>query len=170
MPGTFMDVVRSVKALESRPARNDSRSMEHGRMPKGVCLLRASGFAQGGAGMSALTEKYKPQAISEFIGLEKQQRGCWSKLAANRPMQPALQGTPGPGKNSLAYAFAREIRAEIHHVGSQECKVDVSCNDVVRMCHYVPRAGIVPRHHRWMSRCHVRCRSKGTCSRDHGRL
>jgi hypothetical protein len=34
----FLDVVRCVKALESRPPRNDSRSMEHGRMPKGVCL------------------------------------------------------------------------------------------------------------------------------------
>jgi hypothetical protein len=36
----FMDVVRRVKALESRPPRNDSRSLQHGRLPKGVCLAQ----------------------------------------------------------------------------------------------------------------------------------
>jgi hypothetical protein len=34
----FLDVVRGVKAIESRPPRGDSRAMEHGRLPKGVCL------------------------------------------------------------------------------------------------------------------------------------
>jgi len=35
----FMDVVRCVKALESRPPRGDSRSMQFGRMPKVGCAL-----------------------------------------------------------------------------------------------------------------------------------
>ena len=34
----FMDVVRGVKSVESRPPRNDSRSMQHGRLPKGYCV------------------------------------------------------------------------------------------------------------------------------------
>jgi replication-associated recombination protein RarA len=89
---------------------------------------------------STLTEKYKPQTIADFIGLEKQRR-ILAKLATNpRPMNLLFVGKPGTGKTSLAFAFARAINAEIHHIGSQECRVE-NLQDVVRMCQYVPLSG-----------------------------
>ena len=89
---------------------------------------------------ATLTQKYKPQAIAEFIGLEKQKK-ILAKLAANpRPMNLLFVGKPGTGKTSLAFAFARSINAEIHHIGSQECRVE-NLQDVVRMCQYVPLSG-----------------------------
>jgi replication-associated recombination protein RarA len=89
---------------------------------------------------STLTQKYKPQAIGDFIGLEKQKK-ILAKLAANpRPMNLLFVGKPGTGKTSLAFAFAAAINAEVHHIGSQECKVE-NLQDVVRMCQYVPLSG-----------------------------
>jgi len=89
---------------------------------------------------ASLAAKYQPRVISGFIGLDKQKK-ILSKLAANpRPCALLFQGNSGTGKTSLAYAFAREIKAEVHHVGSQECKVDV-LQDLVRMCQYVPLSG-----------------------------
>jgi replication-associated recombination protein RarA len=86
---------------------------------------------------ASLTERYKPQVISDFIGLEKQKK-ILSKLAANpRPMNLLFVGESGTGKTSLAFAFAREISAEIHHITSQECKVE-NLQDTVRRCNLAP--------------------------------
>src|SRR5690348_15502924 len=88
----------------------------------------------------SLTEAYKPQTIQEFCGLEKQKR-ILEKLAANpKPCAILFQGGPGTGKTSIAYAFGRQIGAEIHHIGSQEANVD-GVKEVVRMCQYVPLSG-----------------------------
>lgn len=88
----------------------------------------------------SLTEKYKPARLSDFVGLEKQ-RKILAKLAANpRPDALLFVGSTGTGKTSIAYAFAREIGAEVHHVGSQECRAEVLQN-IVRMCQYVPLTG-----------------------------
>ncbi|HVB56865.1 MAG TPA: AAA family ATPase [Candidatus Acidoferrales bacterium] len=88
----------------------------------------------------SLAEKYRPQTLVDFIGLEKQKK-ILGKLAANpRPCALLFQGAPGTGKTSMAYAFAAEMRAEVHHVGSQECKVE-RLQELVRICQYVPLCG-----------------------------
>jgi len=89
---------------------------------------------------ASLVTKYQPKAIAQFIGLEKQKK-ILSQLAANpRPCALLFQGNSGTGKTSLAYAFAREIKAEVHHLGSQECRVD-TLQGIVRMCQFVPLSG-----------------------------
>jgi len=97
-------------------------------------MQTALGFPQ------SLTETYKPQRIADFVGLEKQ-RKILSKLAENpSPRNLLFVGAPGTGKTSMAYAFARQIGAEIHHIGSQEATVE-NVKEVVRMCQYVPLTG-----------------------------
>jgi DNA polymerase III gamma/tau subunit len=95
------------------------------------------------AGLSfpqSLTEKYKPQTLAEFVGLDKQ-RKILGKLAANpRPCGLLFIGPSGTGKTTSAYAFARALGAEVHHVGSQDCTVD-RLREVCRMCQYVPLSG-----------------------------
>jgi replication-associated recombination protein RarA len=88
----------------------------------------------------SLTEAYKPQNLDSFCGLEKQKK-ILSNLAANpRPCTLLFEGASGCGKTSAAYAFARQIGAEVHHVGSQEATIE-NVKDVVRMCQYVPLSG-----------------------------
>ena len=88
----------------------------------------------------SLSEKYRPQSIAAFIGLDKQ-RKVLAKLAAN-PYASAwlFVGPPGVGKTSMALALASELRAELHHVGSQKCNLE-SLETVVRQCNYVPLSG-----------------------------
>lgn len=84
-----------------------------------------------------LTEAYKPQSISEFVGLAKH-KAILSKLAANpHPVAILMTGEPGTGKTSLAFAFSRAVRAEVHHVPSQDCNLD-NLQRIVDMCHRVP--------------------------------
>ena len=88
----------------------------------------------------SLTEKYRPTKLEDFVGLEKQKR-ILAKLAANpKPCALLLQGAPGTGKISIAYAFASEMNAEVHHIGSQECKIE-RLQEIVRTCQYVPLSG-----------------------------
>lgn len=88
-----------------------------------------------------LTEKYRPQHIADFIGLDKPRRIA-AKLAANPPRTAGLLflGEPGIGKTTLAMALAAEMPAELHHVASQDCNVE-RLRQVVSNCHYVPREG-----------------------------
>jgi len=87
-----------------------------------------------------LAEKYRPRRIAEFAGLEKQ-RKILSKLAAHPyPSAWLFVGPPGVGKTSMALALAEGMRAETHHIGSQQCRLDV-LEETVRRCHYVPLSG-----------------------------
>lgn len=87
-----------------------------------------------------LAEKYRPKRIAEFVGLEKQ-RKILAKLAAQPyPSAWLFQGPPGVGKTSMALALATELGAEVHHIGSQQCKLD-TLETTVRQCNYVPLAG-----------------------------
>ncbi len=87
-----------------------------------------------------LAEKYRPRHIAEFAGLEKQ-RKILGKLAAHPyPSAWLFVGPPGVGKTSMALALAEEMRAETHHIGSQQCKLD-TLEETVRRCHYVPLSG-----------------------------
>lgn len=85
----------------------------------------------------SLADEFKPQTLAEFVGLEKH-RKILSKLAENPyPCALLFHGGPGTGKTSMAFAFAREIGAEIHQIASQEANVD-AVKAVVDTCHRVP--------------------------------
>ena len=87
-----------------------------------------------------LAERYRPRRIGDFAGLEKQ-RKILAKLAANPyPSAWLFVGPPGVGKTSMALAIAAEMGAEIHHIGSQQCRLD-TLEDTVRRCNYVPLSG-----------------------------
>ena len=87
-----------------------------------------------------LAETYRPRRIGDFAGLEKQ-RKILAKLAANPyPSAWLFVGPPGVGKTSMALAIAAEMGAEIHHIGSQQCRLD-TLEDTVRRCNYVPLSG-----------------------------
>ncbi len=88
----------------------------------------------------SLTEKYRPRRVADFVGLEAPKKLC-AKLAA-RPYESAwfFLGSSGTGKTTLALALAEEMRAELHHIPSQECNV-ANIERVVRTCQYVPRLG-----------------------------
>lgn len=98
-------------------------------------------FAATAPTADILTEKYRPQTIADFIGLDKPRRIA-AKLAANPPSKGGLLflGEPGIGKTTLALALAVEMPAQLHHVASQDCTVD-RLRQVVSNCHYVPNAG-----------------------------
>src|ERR1700685_2832715 len=88
----------------------------------------------------SLTEKYRPRTIEAFAGLEKPKR-ILSKFAANPyPSAWLFVGPPGLGKTSMALALAETIRAELHHIPSQQCLV-ANVEDVIRQCWYVPVSG-----------------------------
>jgi replication-associated recombination protein RarA len=88
----------------------------------------------------ALTERYRPRAIADFVGLEKPKK-ILSKLAA-KPFESAwlFIGPSGTGKTTMALALAAAIPAEIHHIPSQECNLE-NIERVRRTCQYVPMAG-----------------------------
>lgn len=88
----------------------------------------------------SLTEKYRPLSIAEFCGLEKPKK-IMQNLAANPfPSAWLFKGPSGTGKTTMGLALAVEIKAELHHIPSQECNLD-NIERVRRTCQYVPMAG-----------------------------
>jgi replication factor C small subunit len=85
----------------------------------------------------SLTEKYRPESIAQFIGLDKPKR-ILTKLAAQPyPSAWLFVGPSGVGKTSMAQALCTQIRGELHHIPSQKCTVEAierACHD----CHYLP--------------------------------
>ena len=88
----------------------------------------------------ALTEKYRPRSIAEFVGLDKPKTLC-AKLAA-KPYASAwlFLGPSGTGKTTMAQALAESMPAELHHIGSQECNLE-TLTRTVATCQYVPMSG-----------------------------
>jgi replication-associated recombination protein RarA len=89
---------------------------------------------------AALSEKYQPATISEFVGLDKPKRIFAKFLAAPYKSAWLFCGPPGTGKTTFAIALAKQLRAELKHIPSQECTVE-SVSDAVRQCWYVPKNG-----------------------------
>lgn len=85
----------------------------------------------------SLTDAYKPETLDGFVGLEKHKR-IIANLAANpRSCGLLFQGAPGTGKTSLAFMFAKMIHGEIHHITSQDCKLE-TLQSVISTCHRYP--------------------------------
>jgi hypothetical protein len=86
-----------------------------------------------------LSEKYRPQKIADFVGLEKAKK-IISKLAVN-PYQSAwlFLAASGTGKTTLAMAFAAELPAELHHIPATERTLE-TVQAVCSRCYYSPRS------------------------------
>lgn len=85
----------------------------------------------------SLAEKYRPRAITEFVGLEKPKKILAKFASAPYPSAWLFVGPSGVGKTSMAQSLCTEIRAELHHIPSQKCTVEAiekACHD----CHYLP--------------------------------
>lgn len=88
----------------------------------------------------SLTEKYRPRAIADFVGLEKPKKIAGKLASAPFSSAWLFLGPSGTGKTTLALAIAESMPAELHHIPSQECTLE-RIKQVRSTCQYVPRAG-----------------------------
>jgi replication-associated recombination protein RarA len=87
---------------------------------------------------ASLSEKYRPRSMDAFVGLDKVKR-VLTKFSANPfPTAFLFVGPSGTGKTSMGLALADMLRAELHHIPSQQCNVQ-NVEETIRLCHYVPR-------------------------------
>lgn len=97
-------------------------------------------FQTGFSFPQQLTEKYAPQTIDDFVGLDKPKKIMQALVANPRPSAWLFLGPSGTGKTIAGLVLAKMIPAELHHIPSQECNLD-NIERVRRTCQYVPVAG-----------------------------
>ena len=85
-----------------------------------------------------LSEKYRPQHIADFVGLEKAKRIVGKLAATPFPSAWLFVGPSGTGKTTMGLALAAEMPAELHHIPAKECTLE-TVQEVCRQCHYCPR-------------------------------
>ena len=85
-----------------------------------------------------LSEKYRPQRVQDFIGLDKAKRIITNFAAKPYPSAWLFVGGSGTGKTTMGLALAAEMPAELHHIPAKECTLE-AVQDVCRKCHYSPR-------------------------------
>ena len=88
----------------------------------------------------SLSEKYRPQSIAGFVGLERPKKVL--SAFCKRPTSGAwlFVGPSGVGKSTMALALANELKAELHKIPSQRCNLQ-TIEDTVRQCWYAPLSG-----------------------------
>jgi len=102
---------------------------------------RGRGMKQGNMEFpKTLAEKYQPQTVGDFIGIERPRAVLASFLKAPHSAAFLFLGPSGTGKTTMALALARALPAEVHHVPSRECDLE-KVHDLARLCHYFPWAG-----------------------------
>jgi replication-associated recombination protein RarA len=89
---------------------------------------------------SPLSEKYRPRAIGDFLGLDKPKKILAGFCKRPFPSSWLFTGSPGVGKSSMAMAMCETLGAEPHHIPSQKCTV-AEIDAVIRMCWYAPFNG-----------------------------
>jgi replication-associated recombination protein RarA len=92
-----------------------------------------------------LTDIYRPRRVSDFIGLDSVKRLASKLIAKPFSSYYIFRGPSGMGKTTFSLALANEMGAELHHIPSQDCTVDV-IERVHRACFYMPSQG---------KRCHM---------------
>jgi replication-associated recombination protein RarA len=102
---------------------------------------RAKSEQTGFAFPASLSERYRPRRLADFVGLDKPKKVLSRFADAPFPNAAFLfVGPSGIGKTSMGLAFCEAIRAELHHVPSQQANVE-TIENVIRQCHYVPSSG-----------------------------
>lgn len=112
-------------------------------------LFSSSNPQSGLAFPQSLTEEFRPRVLADFVGLEKPKKILANLLKNPRPCALLLVGQPGCGKTTISLAFASELDAELHHIGSQECKLEVLQN-IVATCQRIAfnfKTGKAARYH-----------------------
>src|SRR5271165_3722018 len=99
-----------------------------------------TGFQAGFDFPQSLTEKYRPQRIEDFVGLDKVKRIMANLVARPKASAFLFSGPSGTGKTTMALAVAAEIPCEVHHITSQNCNIE-NLQRVRRTCQYVPMSG-----------------------------
>lgn len=107
-------------------------------------LQAALGFPE------SLTEKYRPQRIDDFAGLNAKpgKPGTLPKPGTKAILRSLVRaprdgggwifvGPSGTGKTSMGLALANEMNAELHHITSQNCNLE-TIERVWGKCHFVP--------------------------------
>ena len=85
-----------------------------------------------------LAERYQPQTVADFVGLEKPKR-IMEKFSANPyPSAWLFVGPSGTGKTSMALAICKAVGGELHHIPSQSCDL-ATVKSVTDRCQYYPR-------------------------------
>lgn len=87
-----------------------------------------------------LAEKYRPMLISDFAGLEKPKKVLGNLAANPKPSNWIFCGPSGVGKTSMAFALANELKAEVHHIPSQNCNL-AELQRACYTCNFVPMSG-----------------------------
>lgn len=88
----------------------------------------------------SLAEKYRPQTIAEFVGLDKP-KAILSKFAAQPyPSAWLFVGASGVGKTSMALALCSQIKGELTHIPSQKCNAQ-AIEEACYHCHFIPLTG-----------------------------
>lgn len=85
----------------------------------------------------SLSEKYRPEAIEEFCGLELPKKIMQKFISAPYSSAWLFEGPPGTGKTSMALAICKAIAGELHHIPSQSCDL-ANVKQVCDTCHRVP--------------------------------
>lgn len=84
-----------------------------------------------------LTERYRPQHMTDFVGLEKPKAILAGLLRKPRPCSLIFVGPPGSGKSTMAMAFANELGAGFIHLPSQSLTKE-SVETTWERVHYYP--------------------------------
>src|SRR5262249_33534265 len=88
----------------------------------------------------SLTDKYRPDSIGSFAGLEKPKAVLQAFTQKPFPSAWLFVGPSGTGKTTMGLALAPAIPAELHHIASQDCTLETV--ERIRMtCQYVPISG-----------------------------
>ena len=110
-----------------------------------IPMFETSVPADGLAFPQSLADKYRPKKLSQFVGVHKPRKVM--EAFAGKPFPSAwyFLGPSGLGKTSMALALVEELGGELHHIPSQSCNVE-TIEQVIQMCHYVPRGGLKSFH------------------------
>src|SRR5712664_1522178 len=85
----------------------------------------------------ALVEKYRPETLDDFIGLDIPKRIMQSFIRNPKPDAFYFVGPSGSGKTAMALAVINAIAAEQHHIPSRSCDLE-TIEEVTRQCHRIP--------------------------------
>ena len=89
-----------------------------------VPTLESSNSQPGFDFPRSLTEKYRPTAIADFVGLDGVKKAMANLAEKPRSCGLLFDGPSGTGKTSMALALAAAIPAELHHIPSQDCTLE----------------------------------------------
>lgn len=84
-----------------------------------------------------LADKYQPQVIDDFVGLEKPRKVINKFISAPYASEWLFEGPSGTGKTSMALAICKAVAGELHHIPSQSCDL-ARVKEVCDLCHRVP--------------------------------